>query len=165
MVYFREEQRFSWFWMIPLMIPAVILGYGVYRQVWQRRPFGDYPIGNTLLWSVFLVSLVVAVWFPQIKLITEVRGDVLSIRFTSLWPERLIVWTDVRRLETITYKPIKDFGGYGVRWATGRGMVFNARGNRGVRMELASGERIVLGSQRPKELHEAIAARAGLKVG
>jgi Family of unknown function (DUF6141) len=162
MVYFHEEQRFAWHWMIPLMIPSVVLGYGVYRQVWQGRRFGDYAIGNTLLWSVFLVSLAVALWFPQIKLITEVRGEALSIRFTSLWPERLIAWSDIRRAETVTYRPIKDFGGYGVRWATGRGMVFNAHGNRGVRMELASGERVLVGSQRPEELHQAIAVRAGL---
>jgi hypothetical protein len=41
-------------------------------------------------------------------------------------------------------------------------MVFHARGKRGVRMELVSGERVLVGSQRPEELARAIWERTGL---
>ena len=158
MVHFREEQRFEWFWTAAMLVPPIIVGYGLYRQVWQGRPVGP----AFLLWSAFVVTVVVAVWISQMKLVTEVHDDVLSIRFLLLWPDRAIPWNQVRRAEVFTYRPIKDYGGWGVRWAAGRGIVYHARGSRGVRMELVSGERVLVGSDRPEDLARAIRERTGL---
>ena len=159
MAQFREEQRFEWFWTAMFCVPAFIVGYGLYRQVWLMQPF----ISNALLWPAFAVAVVVAVWFLRLKLVTEVRDDGLFICFVWLWPERTIPWDQIRSVETRTYRPIRDFGGWGVRWAA-RGIVYHARGARGVRMVLASGERVLVGSQRPDELARDIAARTGLPV-
>jgi len=159
MAQFREEQRFEWFWTAMFCIPALLVGYGLYRQVWLKQPF----VSNALLWPAFAVAVVVAVWFLRLKLVTELRDDGLFICFVWLWPERTIPWDQIRSVEIRTYRPIRDFGGYGVRWAA-RGIVYHARGNRGVRMVLASGERALIGSQRPDELARAIAARSGLPV-
>jgi hypothetical protein len=149
MVSFREEQRFEWFWTVVWLIPVVIVGYGLYRQA----------VSAILLWPPLVVTAVVAVWMNQSKLITEVRTEGLWIHFVLLWPERTIPWSDIRSVEALTYRPIKDFGGWGVRWATARGIVYNARGKRGVRMVLASGERVLVGSQRADELARAIGER------
>jgi hypothetical protein len=66
-------------------------------------------------------------------------------------------------VETRTYRPIRDFGGWGVRWAA-RGIVYHARGKHGARLVLASGERVLIGSQRADDLARAIAERTGLSV-
>jgi len=116
-----------------------------------------------LLWPAFAVAVVVAVWLLRLKLVTEVRGDGLFICFVWLWPERTIPWDQIRSVETRTYRPLRDFGGWGVRWDA-RGIVYHARGNRGARLVLASGERILIGSQRADELARAIAERTGLTV-
>ena len=154
---FHEEQRFDWFWSVAVMIPAVIVAYGLYRQIWLGRPIGP----SMVIWSAFVVTVVVAVWIWQMKLLTDVRDDGLSIRFVRLWPDRTIPWSQIRKAEVFTYRPIKDYGGWGVRWAA-RGIVYHARGHRGVRMELVSGERVLVGSQRSEELARAIWERAGL---
>jgi hypothetical protein len=159
MAQFREEQRFEWFWTAMFEVPALIVGCGLYRQVWLKRPF----ISGALLWPAFVVALVVAVWFLRLKLVTEIRDGGLFICFVWLWPERTIPWDQIRSVETRTYRPIRDFGGWGVRWAA-RGIVYHARGNRGARLVLASGERVLIGSQRPDDLARAIAARTGLAV-
>lgn len=159
MAHFHEEQRFQWSWTGMFFVPALVVGYGVYRQVWLERPF----LAGALLWPAFIVSLVVAFWFLKLKLVTEMREEGLYIKFVWLWPERTIAWDQIRSLEDRTYRPIRDFGGWGVRSAA-RGIVYHARGNRGVRMVLASGERVLLGSQRTEELARAIAARTGLPV-
>jgi len=148
MVYFREEQRFEWFWTAVWLIPVVIIGYGLHRQA----------ISAFLLWPALVVTAVVAVWMNQSRLITEVRTDGLWIRFVLLWPARTIPWNEIRTVEALTYRPIKDFGGWGVRWAA-RGIVYNARGKRGVRMVLASGERVLVGSQHTDDLARAIGER------
>ncbi|HUO28396.1 MAG TPA: DUF6141 family protein [Bryobacteraceae bacterium] len=159
MAQFREEQRFEWFWPAIFFVPTVIVGYGIFRQEVLRQTF----LSGALLWPAFLVCLVVGVWFLNMKLVTEVREQGLYIDFIWLWPERTIPWDEIRSLETRTYRPVRDFGGWGVRWAA-RGIVYHARGNRGVRLILASGERVLIGSQRPEELANAIAARTGLPV-
>jgi len=159
MVYFHEEQRFNWVGGL-MMIPAVGSGLALFRQVWQGHPIGDPPLANSLLWSIFVVSVVVAVWFSLTKLVVEVRDDVLSIDFRFLWPLRTIEWRQMRRAEAIAYRPVRDFGGWGVRWAP-RGVVYNTGGNRGVRIYMVSGERVLVGSRRADELAQAITARIG----
>jgi hypothetical protein len=159
MAQFREEQRFEWFWTAMFCVPALIVGYGLYRQVWLNQPF----VSGALLWPAFAVAVVVAVWLWRLKLVTEVREDGLYICFVWLWPERTIPWDQIRGVETRTYRPIRDFGGYGVRWAA-RGIVYHARGKRGARIVLASGERVLIGSQRADELACAIAEHTGLTV-
>jgi hypothetical protein len=160
MAQFREEQRFEWFWTAMFCVPALIVGYGLYRVVWLKQPL----ISGSLLWPAFVVSLVVAVWFLRLKMVTEVRDEGLFVDFVWLWPERTIPWDQIRSVEARTYRPIRDFGGWGVRWAA-RGIVYHARGNRGARLVLASGERVLIGSQRTDELARAIAERTGLTLG
>lgn len=160
MAQFHEEQRFAWFWTAMFCVPALIVGYGGYRQVYLNQAL----VSGALLWPAFAVGLVVSVWFLRLKLVTEVREEGLFICFVWLWPERTIPWDQIRSVETRTYRPIRDFGGYGVRWAT-RGIVYHARGNQGVRLVLASGERVLIGSHRSGELAHAIAERTGLTVG
>jgi hypothetical protein len=114
-------------------VPALIVGYGLYRQVWLKQPLYVGCLAVAGLRS----GVVVAVWFLRLKLVTEVRDDGFYICFVWLWPERTIPWDQIRGVETRTYRPISDFGGFGVRWAA-RGIVYHARGNRGTRMVLAS---------------------------
>jgi hypothetical protein len=159
MTRFREEQRFEWFWTAMFCVPAILVGYGLYRQIWLNQPF----ISGALLWPAFAVAAVVAVWFLRLRLVTEVRGDGLFVCFVWLWPERSIPWDQIRSVATRTYRPIRDFGGWGVRWDA-RGIVYHARGNRGARLVLAGGERVLIGSQRADELARAIAERTGLAV-
>ncbi len=160
MANFREEQRFEWFWTVMFCVPALMTGYGLYRQVVMNQPF--MPAG--LLWPAFLVTVVVAIWFLRLKLVTEVRDNGLFIWFVWLWPERTIPWDQIRTIETRTYRPILDFGGWGVRWAA-RGIVYHAHGKQGVRLVLESGERVLVGSAHSEDLAKAIAARTGLTVG
>ena len=157
---FREEQRFDWYLTAMFWMPALIVGYGLFRGVWLKQLL----LPGALLWPAFAVAVVVAVWFLRLKLVTEVRDSGLYVCFVWLWPERTIPWDEIRSVEIRTYRPIRDFGGWGVRWAA-RGIVYHARGNRGARMVLASGERVLVGSQRPAELARAIAQRTGLPVG
>jgi hypothetical protein len=156
---FYEEQRFEWFWTLVTAVPAIIVGYAMYRQIDTARPVFD-PGTSMLLGSAFAVTLGVLIWFALLKLVTDVRPEGLSIRFYLLRPEQVIPWNEIDRAEVVTYRPIRDFGGWGVRWAP-RGIVYNTRGTRGVRLFLTSGKRVVLGSQRPEELMSAIADRLG----
>jgi len=153
---FREEQRLAWFWTAIFCAPALITGYGLYRQMGLDRPF----LPDALLVPAFIVTVVVAFWFSRLKLITEVRDGGLFVSFVWLWPQRTIAWDQIRSVATRAYRPIRD-GGYGVRWVAG-GIAYCARSNQAVCLVLASGERVLIGSARAVELAHVIAQHTTL---
>ena len=55
----------------------------------------------------------------------------------------------------VEYRPIAEFGGWGLRGTKQRRM-WSARGNRAVRLDLADGRVVFLGSDHPQRLEERI---------
>ncbi|MCC7421529.1 MAG: hypothetical protein IT428_14690 [Planctomycetaceae bacterium] len=91
-----------------------------------------------------------------LRLETRVEDGVLSVRLTPFRPRRIAL-SDVVRAEVRTYHPIREYGGWGIRWGRG-GMAYNARGNQGVQLELKDGRRVLIGSQEPERLLAAVRA-------
>lgn len=92
------------------------------------------------------------------RLTTEVREEGLFIRYRPFHRrEKQIPLENMVKVEAVTYRPILEYGGWGIRsgWS---GKAYNARGNRGARIEYAAGQRLLIGSQRAEELAGAIRA-------
>ena len=163
MTYFRETQRFRqpWYWAI--QIPALAaVGYIVFRQLVLGKPVGDHPASNTPLAIIAATVALFVVWFMKLELVTEVRDDVLEIRFRGLFVRRVIPLAEITHFETRTYRPIRDYGGWGVRRGAA-GMAYNVSGNRGVDLRLPDGKSLLIGSQRPEEFVMALQTRTGAK--
>jgi hypothetical protein len=69
---------------------------------------------------------------------------------------RVILIIGIQRYQVIEYRPFADYGGWGIRTGRDGERVLSARGNRGVRLELADGSKLLIGSQRCEELAETI---------
>ena len=69
--------------------------------------------------------------------------------------KRRIPLEDLKSVEARTYSPIREYGGWGFRYGRS-GKAYNVMGNRGVQLELKSGERVLLGSQKAEDLAAAI---------
>lgn len=90
------------------------------------------------------------------NLTIEVRPDGLYFRFFPLHRSfRKIASEDLAGYEVRTYSPLKDYGGWGIRYGR-RGKAYNVSGNRGVQLEFSNGDKLLLGSQKPEELAEAM---------
>ena len=87
----------------------------------------------------------------KIRLVTEVRDADLVVSLRGLWAARHIPLGSIQSVETITFDPEGDFGGYGIR-STRQGKAYVAGGHRGVRLKLVNRTALVLGSQRPEDL-------------
>ena len=70
----------------------------------------------------------------------------------------------MKQYEVRTYRPIREYGGYGIRYSS-KGKAYNVSGDRGVQIELLNGERLLIGSQRADELWRAIQANVGEQQG
>lgn len=81
------------------------------------------------------------------------------------WPLRTrIPYERIASLETVTYRPLGEFGGWGLR-GFGSRQAWTARGNRAVVLHLVDLRDIYVGSDNPRRLEERIRATAGTRLG
>lgn len=111
--------------------------------------------GAGLLWPVLPLGLAVNLLWLR----TTVTETQLSVSFGALFPlyRRSIARADIVSFEAVTYSPLAEYGGWGIKGAPGNSAL-NARGDQSVRLTLRDGKRILVGSQRPGELAEALTA-------
>ena len=170
--HFHEEQRFRqpWLWVLLVSVALidvgviVFLAYGMVQQLVFGRPWGDNPVSDRALTAVgtlsIVATLVVSVgllWaFHALRLITEVTPDGLHVRFAP-FVNRHIAFEDIEHCEARQYSPIREYGGWGIRWGRS-GKAYNVSGNWGVQLTLRNGKRLLIGSQDAKTLARAIEA-------
>ena len=101
------------------------------------------------------LALVVVVGLALLfRLKTSVGDGAVYARF-PLGLGRRVMLSDILAAEVVSYRPLRDFGGWGYRIRPGRTML-NVRGTRAVRLDLADGGALYIGSQRPEELLHAV---------
>jgi hypothetical protein len=153
---FFEEQAFRQRRMrLLLAVPPSILLLLAIWQVVLGHPWGKHPMSNAGLigWTLFLWFVYVRL--VRVRLVTELAPSELLVSMRGLWRRRRIPVSDIKSVEVITFDPVRDFGGYGIR-ATRHGTAYIAGGNDGVRLQLTSGATVLIGSERSKELADAI---------
>jgi hypothetical protein len=161
---FHEVQRLTQWWVRLVVLVVAALGWWAFVvQILLGRPWGDRPAPDWMIWLIFLL---IGIGLPALillaKLVVTVDDTFVRIRWIPFaW--RTIRLADVESANARTYRPIREYGGWGVRWSPGRGMAWNASGDRGVQVDLANGKTLLIGSQRAGELEAAI--RAGAKLG
>lgn len=154
---FVEIQRFRqpWLW-------ALILGVGV-AVVWALLAL-PRPMEAAGRWSavagVGTVALLVLL-FGVLRL--EVRIDLEGVRY-QMFPFHLrgrrIPWSRVERAWVRRYSPLREYGGWGMRWGAG-GRALNVAGSEGLQLVLEDGERLLLGTQQASRLRIALESLAG----
>jgi hypothetical protein len=153
---FYEKQRFSLRRIGPALAtpPCIMLGLLIW-QVGLGHPWGKHPMSNANVigWTIFLWAIFFRL--VTVRLVTEAHRGELVISLRGFWRSRRIPFNEIRSAEIITYDPIHDYGGYGIR--TGRfGKAYIAAGTQGVRLKLANGATVIVGSERPGELTDVL---------
>jgi hypothetical protein len=165
---FREMQHFRQplLWLFLIALAAFSL-FSVVYQVVLGMPFGTNPASDAvllLIWLIFGIGF--PIFFALLSLTVEVRESGLYYRFFPLHLSfHRIGWDEVDTVEAKEYRPLLEFGGWGIRYG-GRGRkAYNVGGNRGVEFRLKNGKRVLFGSQRPEELARAIAEARSRRSG
>ena len=153
-VLFREEQRFgAWLWAVPAAI-AGVLTWGILHFGFGC-PSGGRPPELIVLAVGLAVPVLLALMMGFARLTVEVGPETIRVRFFPFSareiPARDVVACDVRR-----YRPLVEYGGWGVRYGFRHGWAYNVRGNLGVQLRLREGRPLLIGSQRADELARAI---------
>lgn len=153
---YREDQNFAW-WVyatLALMATTTALTYLALGP-------GSNANGGRL--SGLIVFLLVGFALPSVLVLGVLRMTTeitpLSCRVWFGWIptyRQTVPLSSITTVEVVTYRPLADCGGWGIRRGRDGERVLNARGNRGVRLTLSDGARLLIGSQRPEELARAI---------
>jgi hypothetical protein len=155
---YREIQQFRqpWLWFVLLLTSGSIL-YATIQLYFSEFFQQQNPVQTFIL---MLLGLGFGICLPLIfyttKLIVELHTDSLVISFFPLllFVERIPL-SSIADYEVCTYHPLKEYGGWGIRYGP-RGKAYNVNGNRGVQIMLVSGEKILIGSQFPEKLAQAL---------
>jgi len=164
MTAFREEQHFApWvYWMAAVTAVAALIAPPVAAAL-AKDPSAVIPV---ILVELF-VAILVLLPFNLLFVVTEVTGQEVLVsfgRWFTLYRKRVQLH-DIQESRPVYYRPLRDAGGWGIRWGRFEGKpcaFLNARGDRGVFLVHGSKKRLIIGSQEPEQLAEAIRRAAGM---
>ena len=166
-VFFKEEQKFG---SMPLYLgmgliyasTIIIFVFAMYSQFVLNEPWGDKPISDKGLLLTFILVMAVLVASAYMlfgsKLVVQVTHQSIFIAF---WPyftkPKIYLGKDIDRFEIRKYKPIKEYGGWGVKQGKKSiGKAFNVSGNIGLQLYLKNGRKVLIGTQRGNAILRAM---------
>ncbi len=69
---------------------------------------------------------------------------------------RTILWKDIDSAYVRAYKPVMEYGGYGIKHSLKNGKVYNTKGKEGLQLVLKNGKRVLFGTQKPEDVKKFI---------
>lgn len=162
---FSEKQRFRqvWLWVMVLGVASLFWAGFVYQlaQVYTQGGHAVEVAGALVL--VLLLGLGLPLFFYRMSLTTIVEPGVLKVRFWPFHLKPVVIYLHlVRDYDQVTYNPILEYGGWGIRW-TPHGKAYNMSGKRGVKLFFYHQKPIMIGSQHPQQLFNAIAQAKAMR--
>lgn len=162
-IFFEEDQQFTqrWMWILLILSAAavvILMLYVMYRQLVLGHPVGNNPMpDNVLIWFgplIMAMMIGMLVLFKTMKLSVQIDSRFLHVRFFPFF-KRNIPLNEIVKWEARQYRPILEYGGWGIRYWFG-GKAYNISGNRGVQLVLPGNKKLLIGSQRSQEFASAI---------
>lgn len=151
---FTEIQRFRQPWLWGLLLGIFIFPF------WEILSDLDNTNENSINYFswFFLGGMTLFLgFFYKIKLATVITEQDISIRFNFFHRRpKIIAWVEIQKAEIITYNPIMDYGGWGIKYGGLNSIAYNVSGNQGLQLYLKNGKKILIGTQKPEEIQKII---------
>lgn len=160
---FHEVQSSKPWWVWAIVLVIALLGLWAFvQQILLGQPYGNKPAPDWTVWVLFLVaSIGIPFFLLWVRLTVEVDEFELRWSLRPFWSSRIPL-DEIRQAKPRVYEPMREYLGWGIRVTPWSGWAISLSGNRGVQLELASGRRVLIGSNLPEELADAIRSRVTL---
>jgi hypothetical protein len=131
-----------------LVVGSIVLAFGNLFVSGQNT--GENTFG-------FVLSLIVGVpalyILFTIRLETEIDAHGITYRFFPIQRSlKFITWDDIDSAEVRRYRPLLEYGGWGLRHSFRNGKAYNIKGKDGLQLVMKDGKKILLGTQRPDDI-------------
>lgn len=158
-VLFTEIQRFRHVWLFVLVGLITVLAWTTaVIQIGLGRPVGNNPAPDTV---VYVVVVLFGIGLPIMLVSARMRVTVTAEKvLVDYFPfmRRSFARRDIRSAEVTTFRPVMEYGGWGIRYNLDGIWAYIVNGNRGVLLTFSDGVRIIIGSRRPQELANSLRA-------
>lgn len=150
MTEFKETQRFTQWWLWLILLGTWCSMIYAFLQ--------DPPKTNVAYWVTWLIALGLPILFWQMRLITRMTDEGIYVRFIPFHlKEQFYPWDSVESAHVRTYSPLREYGGWGIKYGfNGQGKVYNVAGNQGLQLVFKSGEKLLIGTQKPLAIQAAV---------
>ena len=87
------------------------------------------------------------------ELNTEIDDGKISFRYKPFHVKpRIIYWDEISDFYIREFRPIREYGGHGIQRRLKTGRAFTVSGNKGLPLVLEDGKKILIGTNKTKEL-------------
>lgn len=152
---FREIQKFDQWWLWLILLSAFLLPLILLFQDMEEKAEPNMIV----VLVVFIFGIAFLAFFRIMNLQTEIDQQKIFIRFYPIL-SKTFLWKDVQSAELIDYGFV---GGWGIRYFTKYGTVYNVKGNKGLAIVLNNGKKLLIGTQKKDELIRFLEERLLIK--
>lgn len=154
---FKERQKFNqwWFWLIIIAVN----GFAGFMTI---NELISYPTNLGLWFGVFVIVFVtISLFFFVLE--TRINEKGIEVRFFPLHFSFITIsWNQLEKIEVRQYKPIREFGGWGIRYGFS-GKAYNVSGNIGIQLVFKDGHKLLIGTNKKDEVETILTKLALLK--
>lgn len=137
-------------WARLLTWGAVALGVGAL----VANPPGEGALASVLIAAVLSLGILVEWVFGGLKV--ELFSDKMRVSLGRAgWIRKVVPYETIESIEPVTYRPLREFGGWGVR-GFGEKQAWTARGNRALVLHRSDGSQLYVGNRDPERLAERL---------
>jgi len=156
---FREVQRWGLEFRCLLVVFLLLAAAGgVFAGVTSMRQEPQEVLGTVIVVSCCVVlplGFAFLIWVNRLE--TEVRTDGLYVRYFPFHRRfKKFGAEELSECFARKYRPILEYGGWGIRCGWKGGRAYNVSGNEGVQLVFKNGKRLLIGSKEANGLEAAI---------
>ncbi|MEI8280663.1 MAG: hypothetical protein WCG87_12970 [Bacteroidota bacterium] len=157
-VVFTESQRSGQTWWVFLLILAVAIFVGIRLSRMKKEGKKITLALKLLLITCGVLPCVFIFIFMCMKLNTRIDNTAVYYGFSlSDNASEKIPWSSVQKAYVRQYKPLAEYGGWGMREGTrDSDRAFNVAGDMGLQLQYDKGNRMLIGTQKPEEIRQLL---------
>ena len=135
----EETQKMNqkWLWILLISIQTLLI-YKLIIDYIEKSIFQIIPVIIVTITCVFIYSI-------KLKYIINSENIIISF-FPFLSSSKKIEITEIKKISIIEYKPLKDYGGWGLRYGS-NSTAYTIKGQKGIYIEMNNGKNLLIGTQ------------------
>lgn len=156
---FVEQQKFDMLWM-RLLIGIILMGSVIpiittFSESSKEQPAEVFTLVITI--CIVVAMAVFLLFIVHLKTRIDERGVGYGF-FPFKRKLRQIPWSEIQTVKVREYSAISEFGGWGfkISWFGRKGVSYTIRGKHGIQLQLNSGKRVLIGTQKQSEAEAVI---------
>lgn len=152
---FKEEQSYRGTWIMYLILLLEIPTMVILTVVMvNSNTNGDENL--FALFGVICLMIGVMLFILNIRLVTRIDDQGVHFRYFPLVKWQKIQKAQIQSAKVVSFSPLTDHGGWGIK-GNSTTRAYTIIGDQGLELDIDEKKKLVIGTQKPKELSEFMA--------